>query len=213
LFVEKVFVQVSHTSVVITPNCRSEAAKMWAMTKPRDWTFVLHQTCPECAVDVRTIAAADLAAQLYESIDAWTELLTGPDANPQWLMARPAPTTWSAVEYACHVADVMDLFQHRIFLMITEDNPTFDSWDPDTAALSYATRSPQQAVSLLQGASNRLGDVFDSLAPSLWDRTGARSDGAGLTVLSLSRYFMHDNLHHLNDVICSSSNNPGRSNK
>jgi DinB superfamily len=182
------------------------------MSETRDWTFVLHEACPECGVDVQTIPQAELASRLHDSIDEWTALLIGPDVNPTQLMTRPDPTTWSTVEYACHVADVIDLFQHRIFLMISEDNPQFDSFDPDAAATQYGQRSPQQAAALLQGAANRLGDVFEALAPHLWDSTGLRADGAPFTVLSLSRYFMHDNLHHLNDV-SNSSNEIGRSNK
>jgi hypothetical protein len=170
------------------------------MSDNRDWTVVLREPCGECGVDVRSISATELGTQLHDSIERWTLLLSGPDANPAHLMARPAPTTWSAVEYASHVADVMDLFQQRIFLMITEDNPTFPSFDPDEAATHYVDRTPEKAASLLAGASNRLGDVFDSLAPHLWERTGARADGASFTVLNLSRYFMHDNLHHLNDA-------------
>lgn len=167
----------------------------------RDWTVVLRDPCAECGVDVRSIPAAELGTQLLDSIDVWTELLlTGPDANPRELMARPSPEVWSAVEYASHVADVMDLFQHRIFMMVTEENPTFESFDPDAAAVGYAGRSPEQAAALLHGASNRLADVFDSMADHLWERTGKRGDGAEFSVLSLSRYFMHDNLHHLFDV-------------
>jgi DinB superfamily len=166
----------------------------------RDWTVVLQGPCGECGVDVRTIAPAELAARLCESIGAWVDHLTGPDAKPGVLMARPAPAVWSAVEYASHVADVFDLFQERIFLMLSEDNPVFPSWDPDAAAVEYSRRSPEHVASLLRGASNRLGDVFESMAPHLWDRTGKRGDGTAFTVLSLSRYLMHDNLHHLHDV-------------
>jgi hypothetical protein len=184
------------------------------MSNNRDWTFVLREACPECGVDVQTIQREELSTYLHDSIDTWTELLTGADADPRLLMTRPNSTTWSAVEYACHVADVIDLFQQRIFIMISEDNPTFESWDPDVAAAAYGSRNPEQAASLLHGASNRLGDVFDSLAMPLWDCTGMRADGAPFTVLSLSRYFMHDNLHHLADVVRnSSSNDTGRSNK
>lgn len=175
------------------------------MSDPRDWSVVLQQPCDECGVDVRHIAPHDLGPLLYDSIDTWTDLLTNPDADPARLTARPAPNTWSAVEYASHVADVMDLFQERIFLMVTEDNPTFVWWDENAAAREYTDRTAAQAASLLLGASNRLGDVFESMAPHLWQQPGQRADGAAFTVLSLSRYFMHDNLHHLHDVNRSSA--------
>jgi hypothetical protein len=167
------------------------------MSDGRDWTVVLREPCEECGVDVKQFTEDNLAPALYESVDEWVELLSG---NPTFLTARPAPTTWSPVEYGSHVADVMDLFQERIFVMLTEDNPTFPSWDPDIAAQHYTDRSPIQVSELLHGAANRLGDVWSTLVPHLWERTGSRADGASFTVLSLSQYFMHDNLHHLHDV-------------
>jgi hypothetical protein len=170
------------------------------MSNPRDWTIVLREPCSECGADVRTIPATELATQLHDSIETWVDILTGPNAKPTVLTIRPAPTTWSAVEYASHVADVMDVMQQRIFMMISEDDPTFASFDPDVAAASYATNSPEHAAALLTGASNRLGEVFDSMAPHLWGKTGKRGDGAAFNVLSLSQYMMHDNLHHLFDV-------------
>ncbi len=33
-----------------------------------------------------------------------------------------------------------------------------------------------------------------------WARTGVRSDGAEFTVDSFARYFIHDPIHHLDDV-------------
>jgi DinB superfamily len=161
---------------------------------------VLEQPCEECGIDVRGIEAEDLADTLHASVEDWATLLIGPGAKPHLLMKRPEPDTWSAVEYACHVADVIDLMQQRIFLMLSEDTPTFAAFDPDAAALEYAKRSPDQAAALLTGAANRLGDVFATMAPNLWDRTGKRGDGAAFTVLSLSRYMIHDDLHHLWDA-------------
>jgi hypothetical protein len=170
------------------------------MADPRDWTFVLRQGCDECGHDTRSISQDRLATALHDSVDQWVATLIGPDAQPARLMVRPSPGVWSPIEYASHVADVMDVFQERIYLMLTEDNPTFVSIDPDAMAAAYAGRTPSAAAALLTGASNRLGDVFASLAPQLWERPGRRADGAQFSVLSLAQYFMHDNLHHLFDV-------------
>ena len=42
--------------------------------------------------------------------------------------------------------------------------------------------------------------IVDAVQPEQLDRPGRRSDGAGFTVASFSRYFIHDPLHHLVDV-------------
>ena len=41
---------------------------------------------------------------------------------------------------------------------------------------------------------------FDAMPADAWDRPGYRSDGSAFTVESLTRYFVHDPLHHLWDV-------------
>jgi hypothetical protein len=36
--------------------------------------------------------------------------------------------------------------------------------------------------------------------PDQWGRVGLRSDGAEFTVDSFARYFVHDPIHHVDDV-------------
>jgi hypothetical protein len=170
------------------------------MADTKDWTVVLRQVCDECSHDVGNIAPDDLAEVLFDGVDGWHDVLNGDHVDPARLVTRPAPQTWSPVEYGSHVADVIDVFQQRIFLMLTEDNPTFASFDPEAAVAGYAGRSPAETAARIAGAANRIGDVFSSLAPHLWDRPGVRGDGASFTVLSISRYLLHDMLHHLFDV-------------
>jgi hypothetical protein len=47
---------------------------------------------------------------------AWHEVLTRPGAVRQ----RPSPGTWSALEYGCHVRDVLRLYDRRLRLMLAE---------------------------------------------------------------------------------------------
>jgi hypothetical protein len=48
--------------------------------------------------------------------------------------ARPTPEKWSPLEYACHVRDLLVLCDHRLDLMLTQDDPIFANWDQDEAA-------------------------------------------------------------------------------
>jgi DinB superfamily len=167
---------------------------------PGDWTFVLEQPCDECGVEVSTIAVPEIADVLRESIDQWEQILTADEVDHVRLMTRPSPDVWSPVEYALHVAEVMDVFQERNYRMLTEDDPLFVNWEPNQAAEAYAGKSPADAVAALHGASERFAAVYEALHPDLWDRSGRRSDGYRYTVANLGRYFLHDDLHHLNDV-------------
>ena len=58
-------------------------------------------------------------------------MLAGPN-----VAVRPAPQTWSPLEYACHVRDVLSLFTERVQLMLDQDAPTFANWDQDETAIS-----------------------------------------------------------------------------
>jgi hypothetical protein len=171
-----------------------------APRQPGDWTFVLERPCDECGAEVSQIAVPQIADVLRASIEEWCQILVAQDADPGQLMSRPSPSVWSPVEYALHVAEVMDLFQERIYRMLTEDDPRFENWEPEQAASAYVGKSPAEAASALVGASERFGAIYDSLHPTLWERSGRRSDGYRYTAASLGRYFLHDNFHHLFDV-------------
>ncbi len=117
-------------------------------------------------------------------------------------VARPRPATWSTLEYGCHVRDVFRIFDVRIVRMLQEDDPLFENWDQDETALAgrYGEQQPRRVADELEVAGGALADHFDQLGVDDWSRPGRRSDGASFTVDSLSRYMLHDGVHHLHDV-------------
>ncbi len=128
---------------------------------------------------------------------AWQPLLMRQDARE-----RPAPTTWSVLEYGCHVRDVFRVFDGRLMRMLQEDDPLFDNWDQDETAVAarYGEQGASTVADELATAGATLADRFDQLRPDDWARPGRRSDGSTFTVDSLSRYLLHDIVHHLHDV-------------
>lgn len=163
----------------------------------KDWTWVLGRPCPECGLDVAAIGREELAGRLHANAEAWPPVLERGDARE-----RPDATTWSALEYGCHVRDVFVLFGERLTLMLTQDDPLFDDWDQDETAVAsdYAGQDPA-AVAVDTVASGRtLAARFEALDEAAWRRTGRRSDGATFTVESFARYLLHDPVHHLHDV-------------
>jgi deoxyribodipyrimidine photolyase-like uncharacterized protein len=115
---------------------------------------------------------------------------------------RPTASQWSALEYACHVRDVFRLFDRRIELMLTETAPRFANWDQDENALEdrYDLQDPAVVADELADAAEVISARIERIGADQWGRTGLRSDGAEFTVESLVRYFIHDPLHHLDDV-------------
>src|SRR5690606_6043354 len=114
---------------------------------------------------------------------------------------RPDPTTWSPLEYACHVRDVFDVFDGRLHLMLDHDDPAFDNWDQDEAAVvgRYGEQEPVDVAAGLARTGERLAQSFSGVGDR-WERSGRRSNGSRFTVLTLGQYLAHDVLHHLHDV-------------
>ena len=94
------------------------------------------------------------------------------------------------------------LYDERLTLMRTQDDPTFPNWDQDVTAIEdrYNTQDPSVVVVDLEAAAQQLAANFDEVTGDAWQRTGLRSDGAHFTIESFARYLVHDPVHHLVDV-------------
>jgi hypothetical protein len=164
----------------------------------KDWTWVLERPCPECGFDARAFPRGQVGRMVRENAAAWQDVL----ARPAGLTTRPSDDRWSAVEYACHVRDVFRLYDERLEMMLTDDDPNFPNWDQDVAAVEgrYNEQDPVAVAGDIATAAAQLADRFDGVSGDTWQRTGNRSDGARFTVESFARYMVHDPVHHLDDV-------------
>jgi hypothetical protein len=165
----------------------------------KNWTWVLERACPECGFDGTAVAATDVARMTRDTAAAWAAVLARPRDE---VTARPADDRWSALEYACHVRDVFRIFDGRLDRMLAEDGPDFANWDQDETAVAdrYHEQDPAVVSTELAEAAATIADRFESVAGDQWARTGNRSDGSSFTVESFARYFVHDPVHHLDDV-------------
>ena len=167
------------------------------MPDTKDWTWVLERVCPECGYDASAVAATDVADAVRRNAASWRDVLGGPDVH-----ARPNPATWSPLEYGCHVRDVFRLYDYRLGLMLDQDDPLYPNWDQDTTAVEdrYDEQDPVVVAQELDNAAGQIAAHFDAVDGAQWQRRGRRSDGASFTVDTFARYFLHDVVHHLNDV-------------
>ena len=164
----------------------------------KDWTWVLDETCHECGLDTRSVAATDVPALVRENAAVWPGVLARPDAAQ-----RPDDSTWSPLEYACHVRDVYRLFAVRLNLMLTADDPLFPNWDQDDDGGRRALRRAGPRHGGRRAASPPARRSRPTSTPSRatsGSGPGRRSDGAVFTVESFARYFVHDSVHHVHDV-------------
>ena len=158
---------------------------------------MLERQCPDCAFDAASVVPRDIGMTIRDIASQWEVLLLHPEATK-----RPAEHVWSPSEYGCHVRDVFRLFDFRLELMLTEDDPMFPNWDQDETAVSdrYDLQDPLVVRRELAIAGDLLAERFDAVTAGEWLRTGLRSDGARFTVESFGRYLLHDPIHHLWDV-------------
>ena len=158
---------------------------------------MLDARCSACGLDAGEVPPPLVPGLLRENAAAWPAVLSRPDAG-----VRPDPTTWSPLEYGCHVRDVFLLFDTRLRLMLEQDDPLYDNWDQDATAVQerYGQQDPARVAAELVAAADVLCDRFTALTPGQWQRPGRRSDGARFTVESFARYLLHDPVHHLHDV-------------
>jgi hypothetical protein len=163
----------------------------------KDWTWVLDRPCEECGYDASSVPVETVGGRLRANAAKWLPVLQRGDAS-----ARPRPDVWSPLEYACHVREVHELYLHRLDRMLAEDNPRYDNWDQDAAAVEkrYGEEDPSAVALELEAAAGALADRFDGVTGAAWQRSGRRSDGATFTVDTFSRYLLHDVEHHLWDV-------------
>lgn len=163
----------------------------------KDWTWVLDRPCAECGFDTSQFAREDVGRMVRDNATKWRAVLASDEVG-----RRPSEDVWSALEYACHVRDVFRLYDERLRLMLTQDDPTYANWDQDVTAVDdrYGQQDPSRVAVELGDAAARLADRFDGVSGDQWQRTGTRSDGARFTVETFARYFIHDPIHHLHDV-------------
>jgi hypothetical protein len=163
----------------------------------KDWTWVLERPCPECGFDARAFDRELVGAMILTNAAAWQRVLRG-----RAVELRPADEVWSPLEYACHVRDVFRIYDERLRLMLTEDDPKYPNWDQDATAVAdnYFGQDPAVVADELVAAAATIAERFDGVAGGQWNRPGTRGDGAHFTIETFARYLIHDPVHHLFDV-------------
>src|SRR4051812_42701220 len=163
----------------------------------KDWTWVLSRPCPECGFDASLVTPATVPGTVTSMLPRWRAALRRSDVAD-----RPDDSTWSVLEYSCHVRDVFTLFDHRLSLMLAEDNAQFDDWDQDQTAIEqdYASADPAEVAVELTAEGEQIAASFARVTEEDWDRKGTRSNGSVFTVQTFAQYFLHDVVHHLHDV-------------
>ncbi len=177
------------------------------MSAERDWYSLVQAggPCPDCGLDVAAFGRSDLGPGVLGEARAWEDLLG--EVADERLRRRPGADIWSALEYACHVAGVFDVFAGRVRRIRAEDEPELGWWDHEAAAVeeAYNERTIDEARSGIADAAVALALALPRLDdPDAWDRTGTRRGTERFTVEGLARFALHESHHHRRDARVSS---------
>ncbi|MEW2480463.1 DinB family protein [Mycobacterium sp. NPDC049093] len=163
----------------------------------KDWTWVLSRVCTECGFDPASVQPSEVAAMIRDDAALWVPRLHGTG-----VAVRVRPDRWSILEYGCHIRDVHRVFEHRVQLMLTEQDPQFPNWDQDATAIAddYGSQDPGNVATELFEAAGVVADTYDRVPADAWSRRGLRSNGSEFTIATIAIYHLHDIVHHAHDV-------------
>jgi len=160
--------------------------------------------CEECGFDYDALDPADVPAAIRGFAKRYraplSRFLPGEDGDAL-LRQRPAPGTWSALEYAAHVRDVFDSYDRWIRQTLDHDRPPLEGAGPEDLAVErrYNDDDPAAVAEALAANAERLADTVASVPADGWDRVGLRGGGERSVRLS-ARRAVHEGSHHLLDI-------------
>ncbi|MQA03640.1 MAG: DinB family protein [Streptosporangiales bacterium] len=158
--------------------------------------------CAECGFRYADLPVARIADVMGSFGARYAERLSGVDESH--LRRRPAPQVWSALEYACHVRDVLLVQRDRALCALVEDRPDFPRMHRDERVLlaGYADETPGDVLGQLAMAGQLIARVFRGLTAEQFARLLVYNypEPAEHDVAWLGRHAVHEGEHHLGDV-------------
>jgi hypothetical protein len=127
------------------------------------------------------------------------------DAAQSAALRRPRrPSEWSALEYGCHIRDVLLAQRERLFLTLVENRPSFAPIyrDQRAALARYSEEQPEQVAIEIGVAAGLIARAFAGCDSAAWDRTCIYNfpEPAEHSVEWLAQHTLHEGEHHLADI-------------
>ena len=161
------------------------------------------QRCDQCGFVFNTVAPATIPDALRALGPRYAVALHAAE-RAAVTRRRPSPQVWSALEYACHVRDVLRVQRDRLDLALRQDRPEFTSMRREERVTEERYNDQEIATVLqeLTNAAERMASALDELGDQQWARTGIYPwpEPAERSLVWLARQTLHEGLHHLEDI-------------
>ena len=158
------------------------------------------EPCAECGF-VYDLDEAPMAADRIRSLSG--ELADQLGRGDVGLVNRPHPTTWSVLEYGCHVRDVLLVQRGAVLEARRVDAPSVRPMGRDDRVEhdGYADQHPSDVARQLGDAASLLANDLDRLRPD-WDHTVIYNypTRAERSLRWVAVHTVHECRHHLLDV-------------
>jgi DNA segregation ATPase FtsK/SpoIIIE, S-DNA-T family len=158
--------------------------------------------CEQCGFDYAELVMSEAPEQFRSRVSSIVGQLEG--HSMEVLRTRPTPTVWSALEYGCHVRDVLLIQRERTLLALVEDNPQFPPMYREERV-----RNARYEADNLSEVSEQLTVAASMLAKLAGELTGKElsrpcvynfPEPTQRDVGWLYRHTMHEVIHHLMDT-------------
>jgi hypothetical protein len=158
--------------------------------------------CDDCTFVYADHAADHLADEIRARAGRVAAAIAGTPASR--LRARPLPGTWSALEYACHVRDVLEVQRGRLLRAVREDRPRNVPMGRDERPmeLRYNDQPAEEVMAAVRANGERLAAAFDALDEAGRARVLVYSwpSEAERDLVWVARHTVHELEHHRRDI-------------
>jgi S-DNA-T family DNA segregation ATPase FtsK/SpoIIIE len=157
--------------------------------------------CDECGYDHESLDRGQVLRDVASLADEHRRLLTSVPAER--LRDHPRPSSWSPLEYGCHVRDVLRVQSDRVALAQAEQTPRFAPMRRDERAADdrYNEQDPLVVAGEIVAAARQFAGTLRAMDGQGWLRTGIYPYPAPeeRTVEWMGRHTAHELAHHLFD--------------
>jgi DinB superfamily len=162
---------------------------------------VMSDRCAECGFTYHLGAAEAAGEGVRERIAQVAAILRERDVD---VRSRPRPEVWSALEYGCHLRDMLLVQRERVLAARRVDRPDCAPMGREERVVhdGYAEQEPADVARQLTDAAELFGNVLARLAADDWDRTVVYHypETSERSLRWLAVHTVHEAQHHLLDI-------------